>query len=72
MSSVSTLLAISPLAALVYFVGRFAVQCLTLLAGLLIALRGTTESGERVKAYIALTKALTVVCPRPSVRSYRR
>jgi hypothetical protein len=35
------------------------------LVGLLIALRGTTDAAERIKAYTALTDAMTIRWPRP-------
>jgi hypothetical protein len=41
------------------------VRCMTLLAGLLIISRGTTETAERIKAYTAFTDAMTIRRPRP-------
>ncbi|MGH3833793.1 MAG: hypothetical protein ACRDRS_25700, partial [Pseudonocardiaceae bacterium] len=38
---------------------------MTLLFGLVIALRGTTETVERVRAYTAFTQAMTVRWPQP-------
>lgn len=63
MSAVNMVLEIPPLTALVYLVVLSAVRCMALLAGLLIALRGTTETTERIKAYTAFTDAMTVRWP---------
>jgi hypothetical protein len=65
MSSVNVVLAIPPLTALVYLAARPALRCVTLLFGLLIALHGTTEAAERIKAYAAFAHAMTVRWPQP-------
>jgi hypothetical protein len=57
MFAVNLMLAIPPLTVLV--------RCMTLLVGLLITLRGTTETAERIKAYTAFTDAMTIRRPRP-------
>ena len=59
MSLTDMLLNASPIAVLICCVGRPAIRYFILLIGLLIALWGITESSERVKAYAALTNALT-------------
>jgi hypothetical protein len=57
MSAVNMVLAIPSLTVLV--------RCVTLLVGLLITLRGTTETAERIKAYTAFTDAMTIRRRRP-------
>ncbi|MEO7193686.1 MAG: hypothetical protein ABIZ05_02515 [Pseudonocardiaceae bacterium] len=65
MSSVNVVLALPPLTALVYLAARPGIRCMTLLFGLVIALRGTTETVERVRAYTAFTQAMTIRWPHP-------
>ncbi|MGH3772093.1 MAG: hypothetical protein ACRDRW_11975 [Pseudonocardiaceae bacterium] len=61
----NVVLAIPPLTARVYIAARSGIRCITLLFGLVIALHGTTETAERVRAYTAFTHAMMVRWPHP-------